>query len=305
MKKLYTIIVTTIVTLLITNTALRAQNFHLFDMNHSKDAYPANNFQYPEEQWEDYTKYGYAVLNGVAYFTANDGIIGEALWRSDGTAAGTYMVKDIYPDYLQERMYNLTVSGNKVFFKVDGPYGQELWASDGTGTGTYLVFSSGSSMYYLTDVNGALYFMKSYYGTADQLWKTDGTPEGTTMIADLYWEVGGYRATKLTPVQGRLFFVVETFSDGPELYTNEGTPGSTHLVKDINPFGGSYPSQLTAVNGLLCFGADDGTGKQVWVSDGTEAGTYKANNPKNITVNDHGGTDFTIKNNSIYFSGRY
>src|SRR5262245_18081748 len=37
------------------------------------------------------------VLGGAAYFVANDGDHGEELWVTDGTAAGTLLVKDINP----------------------------------------------------------------------------------------------------------------------------------------------------------------------------------------------------------------
>ena len=49
------------------------------------------------------------------------------------------------------------------------------------------------------------------------------------------------------------------------------------LVKDINPGAdSSSPMELTAVNGVLLFSADDGTGtsrRELWISDGTAAGT--------------------------------
>ena len=36
-------------------------------------------------------------VNGTLFFRANDGTHGTELWKSDGTAAGTVLVKDIYP----------------------------------------------------------------------------------------------------------------------------------------------------------------------------------------------------------------
>ena len=35
-------------------------------------------------------------VNGTLYFVANDGTSGQELWKSNGTATGTTMVKSIY-----------------------------------------------------------------------------------------------------------------------------------------------------------------------------------------------------------------
>jgi len=51
-----------------------------------------------------------------------------------------------------------------------------------------------------------------------------------------------------------------------------------HLLQDINTLGaGSYPSDITEVNGKAFFAASDGKhahGTELWVSDGTAAGTH-------------------------------
>jgi ELWxxDGT repeat protein len=75
-------------------------------------------------------------LNGVAYFSATDGTHGFQLWRSDGTASGTQMVKDIPGNFGSGGSYpgNLTNVGGTLFFAAtDG-----LWRSDGTPGGTQL-----------------------------------------------------------------------------------------------------------------------------------------------------------------------
>jgi len=40
---------------------------------------------------------GFTVFNGALYFQADDGVSGIELWKTDGTANGTVLVKDINP----------------------------------------------------------------------------------------------------------------------------------------------------------------------------------------------------------------
>jgi ELWxxDGT repeat protein len=66
--------------------------------------------------------------NGTLFFAGNDGTDGSELWKSDGTAAGTVMVKDINPGSFGSSPASLTLSGGHLFFTAnDGTHGVELW----------------------------------------------------------------------------------------------------------------------------------------------------------------------------------
>ena len=58
---------------------------------------------------------GWAVLNGVLYFSATDAQ-GTELWRTDGTAGGTSRVKDIYAGATGSGPAALTVYKNALYF---------------------------------------------------------------------------------------------------------------------------------------------------------------------------------------------
>ena len=57
---------------------------------------------------------------GAVYFSAADGKNGEELWRSDGTAAGTWMVKDIVSGADSSSPRHLTSAGRNLYFTFYG-----------------------------------------------------------------------------------------------------------------------------------------------------------------------------------------
>jgi ELWxxDGT repeat protein len=215
------------------------------------------------------------------FFQANDGSSGKELWKSDGTAASTVLVRDIYTGPSSSNPSYLTTVGGTLFFTAsDASTGVELWKSDGTAAGTTLVKdirtgTSGSNPGYLTNVGGTLFFIADdgYFGR--ELWKSDGTAAGTVLVRDINFGGPGSYPGELTNVGGTLYFIANDGSTGKELWKSDGTAAGTVLVKDISQgTSGSSPSNLTNVLGMVFLSAWDSiNGAELWKSDGTEAGT--------------------------------
>src|SRR5215216_3894977 len=75
----------------------------------------------------------FEALGNVLFFANDDGIHGSEIWRTDGTAAGTRLVKDVCPGSCPARPGALTVWNGLLFFTADdGAHGPELWKTDGT-----------------------------------------------------------------------------------------------------------------------------------------------------------------------------
>lgn len=255
------------------------------------DINPTENTEYGSTR--DLTSVG-----GLVCFSGDDGFHGNELWCSDGSEAGTEMVKDIQPGSgSSEPRWLADVGGTLFFVADDGEHGGELWRSDGTEAGTEMVrdiYPGNSPDFFgiyapasLTNVDGTLFFTADDGQHGGELWRSDGTEAGTELVKDIYpWETNpwGTRSyvTALTKVGDLLFFNAEDGEHGRELWRSDGTEAGTEMVKDIYPGessryagpAGSDPHQLITVGNAVFFGADDGAhGTELWRSDGTEAGT--------------------------------
>ena len=220
----------------------------------------------------------YVNIGNTVYFAANDGTNGYELWKTDGTASGTVMVKDINASgsSFPSSMYAL---GNTLYFRADdGTNGNELWKSDGTASGTVMVKdiwsgSPSSWIYHPTSIGNTLYFSATD-GTGSELWKSDGTASGTVMVKDIRSNAGSW-PSYLTVIGNTLYFTANDGTNGVELWKTDGTTSGTVMVKDINSGAGSgNPISLTAIGSTLYFNAYDQTnGAELWKSDGTASGT--------------------------------
>jgi ELWxxDGT repeat protein len=238
-------------------------------------------------------------VNGTLYFTTIAGPIEKDLWKTDGTAAGTSLLKAFFPSGGEDPS-NLTNVNGKLFFRVDAdPHtlGPELWVSDGTAAGTHLVVdlnpgSPGSNPRDLTNVNGTLYFLAGGPG-GNGLWKTDGTAAGTVFVAAA--------GDNLTNVNGSLYFTL-----AGDLWKSDGTTAGTALVRTVEPgyhAGGTWAYDLTNVKGTLYF-LDGNDHYRLWKSDGTAAGTVALSGPNFIVPGDAlGNSGLTAVGNTVFFVG--
>ena len=248
-------------------------------------------------------------LGDQLIFQANDEVNGGELWVSDGTEAGTEMLKDIYVGSTPSNPSNMTFFDDKVVFTAnDGVTGTELWITDGTELGTELLkdISPGSQYkssypYYFTVFDNKLYFQANDGTNGIELWVTDGTTSGTQMLKDINPGSSSSSPSYFTVSNNKLYFQANDGTNGIELWVTDGTEIGTTMVKDINPSGNSSPYRFAALGTKIYFAATDGTnGSELWVSDGTEIGTtmvkdiYSGSNSSNPN-------DLTLLDNKLYF----
>ena len=195
-------------------------------------------------------------MGGVLYFTADDGIHGNELWKSDGTLGGTEMVIDLTPAMcptctnMDSDIRELVAGDSHLFFAstglVDGfpdPI-RELYVSDGTESGTEMVIdlfncptSTGEVTINYEGVNSLLVIPGSSYGIqgqdrvvfsgfscsyenwvcfGEEPWISDGTLAGTIEIDNL--RVGD---TSISTADGQ-GTVIDTIGSQPRDFFQSG-----------------------------------------------------------------------------------
>jgi ELWxxDGT repeat protein len=257
------------------------------------------------------TRYMVPFAGGVI-FAASDTTHGKELWISNGTAAGTTLLADIFDDQStggsngDSRPEWFTQVGGEVYFAAtDANAGRQVWKTDGTAAGTVRVTSLSSSGLMpdiypseLAAFDGGVVFAAEGDVGGVGLWRTDGLT--TVKIAD-----GPANPSRFVEVAGSLYFIAEDAPHGTELWVTDGTSAGTRLVKDINPgSNGSVPGSST--NGLfrsgdqIFFGAYDGTTESLWRSDGTAAGTVPVPLPEGVRSASSG--NLVAANGLLYFT---
>jgi len=197
-------------------------------------------------------------------------------WITDGTEAGTNMLKDINLKSSGARYTNFTKVGGNIYFIENFAMFSALWKTDGTEAGTVLVRKIPEGVLELIESGGLLYFTLKHNNMIVELWISDGTEAGTKSIKVIQSD-NRPEISAMASMGGKLYFLITDYLYDIELWESSGTEATTTLVKDIwsgHDAGGAYNNSLSVINGKLYFtGYTDTSGREPWVSDGTAVGT--------------------------------
>ena len=218
---------------------------------------------------------GVGAVGRTVYFSAADPDNGIEVWRTDGTRAGTRLVRDVSPGpFPSDPRVSPHVEGTSVIYFVadDGIHGAQLWKTNGKPSGTRMVkdLSPGVWVHKVIGHVGP----RLFFSTSEGVMATDGTEAGTHPVArDV--ELCDVFDFALAP--DAVYFIGRQLPTGCELWRTDGTPAGTRLVKDIDPGPGTEPFRLAGLvyaGGLVYFDACVPGLCTFWRSDGTEGGTF-------------------------------
>jgi ELWxxDGT repeat protein len=217
---------------------------------------------------------------GVTYhnnliFTGTNAAGQDGLWRTDGTATGTFELSNIAgasPYGLFGSSDEFVVFQDRIYFSgINASGAQQLWVSDGTAAGTYEVAgiaganASSFEPAHFVVFDGHLMFSARDTTGYDGLWISDGTSSGTyelgtpgpTGISD-HWPIAYHDHALFT----------EFYFGGYSLYITDGTvPGTHEVVKGL-----MFREPVAFDDKVYFLGYGNST--DLWVTDGTASGTH-------------------------------
>lgn len=210
-------------------------------------------------------------VNNFGVFPAFTSANGTEPWVTNGSTAGTVLLKDIFPGQgpsLPLSGFGTTLSSVPIinsttllptrilFFARTPTEGTELWTTDGTTANTQIIADltpgTGSSFPDFTtfgeiasiefDGGTKLAFLAQTPATGIELFTTNGLPGNAPLLKDInpgtegaFSDWGEFEFVPYFPTPNLILFAAKQASTGRELWKTDGTSGGTVLLKDINP----------------------------------------------------------------------
>ena len=211
----------------------------------------------------------------IIYFTAKDNTNGLELWKTNGTAAGTEMIKDITPGNNTNSWApgSFIEFNNQLYFsKNDETNGTQIWKSDGTEDGTIMVTSNPQTTFYGNQffIYENLLFYSAYNATNGiELWMLN-TNDNATLVQDIALGNDGSDPSDFIEFNGYLYFMATTNGNvtGRKIFRLNSQTLETTISKNNaisvypNPANGIFYIENTNKNQLE-YTIYDQTGKKI------------------------------------------
>ncbi len=242
-----------------------------------------------------------SVVNGLLFFHGTDPAHGHEPWWSDGTTAGTVLLKDLNPGNQLPNIYYEPFYYNGKYYLTgnDTASGFGLLQSDLTEAGTYLFKDFGlngqpASARKAAELNGKLILTAiDSIGYNARMYTSDGTVANTHLV-----KPGSYycdNGIKFLTMNNKMYFVGKTDTGGNRgLWISDGTDPGT---RQIYPF--LSCSQITQFNSeqFILSAWDAPTGIEPWISNGSFTGT-------SLIKDIQPGPSFTTPSNYTLWNGK-
>lgn len=289
-----------------------------FDISTTKKLNPKTSFQ----------------LNGKLYFWAESkkDLLGKELYMTDGTAAGTKILKDfnstgngaVASFEIESNLYSSStvLYKNKAYFLASDKDSVGIYETDGTTAGTVLVKNINKNSY----ASGSVVYPNVYGGNKALFAGTQlnlDTKETLDFASSFGVQGGSIHYASYREMKGLLYFIVTKSTDPKvdfktnyELRSTDGTANSMKIISDkIRPFYSTAMASLGttvhSANGRIFYQEFQMIEKQVktsqlWASDGTDAGTVLLKDSvKTSSFNGTGEVLYMCNNQAFYTSKDY
>lgn len=209
--------------------------------------------------------------DGRVFLRASTTGSGSEPWVTDGTSAGTRLLRDVRPGAAgssPSQAHAVSFRGRVWFNADDGITGSELWQTDGTPAGTRLAFDlvpgpdSTDPRPLAVLGERTMVLTASTPATGRELCLSDGTAAGTAIV-DL---TPGPASSSFARIHA--LGTLAAFSVGGQLWVTDGTVVGTRVLLALAP--NEHVWSMAELDGVLYFNR---SGSGLWRSDGTAAGT--------------------------------
>ncbi len=208
----------------------------------------------------------YNLRDEVLIFEVSSNGLENGLWRTDGTAAGTFMLQG--GDFSKFKV----VDDNLYYLKRESATKRSFWKTDGTVNGITRISPDQAQFSVIDhiDLNGSIYFITEILGLVTMV-KSDGTIDG---IEDIESPIFNWVSDMVT-LGDQVIISAETDDEGYELWVYDSVDNEWRQLV-INPGIGNsnFVIEGTVFEDKFYFTANDGVhGDELWVTDGTPENT--------------------------------